>query len=127
MQNEYRWYLAAADGGHPYAMLRLSRGKYVACELFKDCKQGLEQWREKAIDIWERRANENDGDAMFELAFHGHNWLTRLPLINNWVGSRRLKKAMEMGSTDAIIEFSYHTKDGSKEMKQEAIMWLKKA
>src|SRR5690606_15430281 len=49
------------------------------------------------------------------------------PLINNWVGSRRLKKAMEMGSTDAIIEFSYHTKDGSKEMKQEAINWLRKA
>src|SRR5690606_4125749 len=119
LENEYKWYLAAAEGGNAYAMYRLGKGKYLACELLQDCKNGAEIWEKKAIAKWRTRAAAGSGDAMLELAYRDHNWFTRLPLINNLVGWTRLREALATGSTYAVLEYATKARrSGSSEKSQ---------
>ncbi|ABI56490.1 tetratricopeptide repeat protein [Alkalilimnicola ehrlichii MLHE-1] len=76
------WYHRAAQGGDPYAMLRLNWG--MICELADICPEEHDSWAEMALDRELPKAEEGDPDAMLALysiyvaledVEEGRNWL----------------------------------------------------
>ncbi|ABI56488.1 tetratricopeptide repeat protein [Alkalilimnicola ehrlichii MLHE-1] len=76
------WYHRAAEGGDPYAMLRLNWG--MICELADICPEEHDTWAEMALGQELPKAEEGDPDAMLALysiyvaleeVEEGRNWL----------------------------------------------------
>ncbi|WP_232209273.1 tetratricopeptide repeat protein [Alkalilimnicola ehrlichii MLHE-1] len=76
------WYHRAAEGGDPYAMLRLNWG--MICELADICPEEHDSWAKMALDQELPKAEEGDPDAMLALysvyvaledVEEGRNWL----------------------------------------------------
>jgi len=65
-----QWYEKAALQGDIYAMLRLATADDTLCKLVKNCALTIktpEEWAEMARLLGEKRASQDDGEAMFQL------------------------------------------------------------
>ncbi|QHC95168.1 hypothetical protein PspR84_11105 [Pseudomonas sp. R84] len=72
-----KWYEAAANQGHLYAMLRLSSKNNICLDM-KGCGgKGADEWRDQVIQIAQERAKNNDTEAMTVLFItrQGFSWL----------------------------------------------------
>jgi TPR repeat protein len=96
-----RWYEAAAEQGHLYAMLRLSSGSDL-CRTIGTChgKSG-DQWRKQALKVARERAEEGDTEAMAVLYTRGQ-------------GLSWLEQAAESGDSDGqhFLAITYKNGDG---------------
>ncbi|MGP0172103.1 tetratricopeptide repeat protein [Pseudomonas sp. NCHU5208] len=66
----YKWYEAAANQGHLYSMLRLSRQESDLCAVMNNCPAGSKtpwDWLKQAEAIAGARAEKGDGEAMYIL------------------------------------------------------------
>lgn len=76
------WFEQAANQGHSYAMLALTGRDIALCTLIKNCgpeHKTPEQWKAKALDVSEKKANAGDGEAMLLMYYltSDLNWLSR--------------------------------------------------
>lgn len=83
------WYHLAAQGGDPYAMLRLESGN--VCKLAEVCPDGGDNWAEAALAITLPEAESGDSEAMGTL-FHVYIALGERAEAIDW-----LRKASEHG------------------------------
>lgn len=93
------WYVAAAEQGELYAMLRLS-SKKDPCNLLDDCAgKGNVDWREQALKIAHERADKGDTEAMVVLftANQGLEWLERAAESGDNFAQQRLASAYQSG------------------------------
>ncbi|RON65330.1 tetratricopeptide repeat protein [Pseudomonas fluorescens] len=93
------WYVAAAEQGELYAMLRLSSKKDL-CNLLDDCAgKGNVDWREQALKIARERADKGDTEAMVVLftANQGLEWLERAAESGDNFAQQRLASAYQSG------------------------------
>lgn len=93
------WYIAAAEQGELYAMLRLSSKKDL-CNLLEDCagKNNID-WREHALKIARERADKGDTEAMVVLftANQGLEWLEKAAESGDAFAQQLLASAYKSG------------------------------
>lgn len=91
-----QWYEKAAEQGDIYAMLRLASADQTLCILMQNCAPDIKspsEWAVKAGELIRARANQGDGEAMFQLYLLTSNfdWLIKsakngFPEGQNWLG-----------------------------------------
>lgn len=79
--------LQAAEGGNPWAMATLA-GTYMP-EVDRSFCGYLgwpcdEQWVDKAIEGWEKLAEEGNGKAMYALLYHDPSWWQYIPIYREY-------------------------------------------
>lgn len=102
------WYVAAAEQGELYAMLRLS-SKKDPCNLLDDCAgKGNVDWREQALKIARERADKGDTEAMVVLftTNQGLEWLERAAESGDNFAQQRLASAYQSGEGWFLISGS---------------------
>ncbi len=79
-----KWYIAAANQGNLYAMLRLSNTQDL-CTFLTDCAHDATEWREKVIEQGRQRAEQGDAAAMIALYMAGQGlaWLEKAANSND--------------------------------------------
>ncbi|MFG0585431.1 tetratricopeptide repeat protein [Pseudomonas sp. zjy_9] len=148
-----KWFIAAADQGDLYAMLRLSRSGSDLCSATSNCPPGSKtawDWLKQAREIGKTRADAGDSEAMY-IMYLGTNdleWLEKSAdagyapaqsLLANryqegkgfffppWKRSERVeelaKKSAEGGDINGIILYQQFL-EGKKDIE---IYWTKKA
>jgi hypothetical protein len=79
--------LKAAEGGNPWAMATLA-GTHMPKVTTSYCNYlGWpcdEKWVDKAIEGWERLAEEGDGKAMYALLYHDPSWWQYIPIYRDY-------------------------------------------
>lgn len=79
--------LKAAEGGNPWAMATLA-GTHMPKVTTSYCNYlGWpcdEKWVDKAIEGWERLAEEGNGKAMYALLYHDPSWWQYIPLYRDY-------------------------------------------
>ncbi|WP_131826213.1 SEL1-like repeat protein, partial [Salinivibrio siamensis] len=79
--------LKAAEGGNPWAMATLA-GTHMPKVTTSYCNYlGWpcdEKWVDKAIEGWERLAEEGDGKAMYALLYHDPSWWQYIPFYRDY-------------------------------------------
>ena len=113
------WYIAAAEQGDLFAMLRLSRSDDPCIE--QNCEKDSEYWEERANAAARKQAANNDGAAMHALYF--------LTGDRNW-----LKKAADAGDSEAsyflarlMLSDTMDKNTGRTTLNEEARKYLEKS
>ncbi|OOF23016.1 hypothetical protein BZJ19_13980 [Salinivibrio proteolyticus] len=79
--------LKAAEGGNPWAMATLA-GTHMPKVTTSYCNYlGWpcdEKWVDKAIEGWEKLAEEGDGKAMYALLYHDPSWWQYIPFYRDY-------------------------------------------
>ena len=99
------WYVAAADQGDLYAMLRLS-SKNDLCNAMDDCAtKTSEEWRARALKIARERAAEGNTEAMVVMftANQGLDWLEKAAESKDSFAQQLLASAYQRGQGWFIV------------------------
>ncbi|WKV97384.1 hypothetical protein PYV50_01855 [Pseudomonas sp. H22_DOA] len=104
-EDAVKWYEAAAEQGHLYAMLRLSN-KEDLCTIIETCTQKSgKDWRAQALKIAHERAERGDTEAMVALytAKQGLEWLERAAESGDNFAQQLLASAYQNGKGWFVI------------------------
>ncbi|OOE63891.1 hypothetical protein BZG20_15815, partial [Salinivibrio sp. IB868] len=90
--------LKAAEGGNPWAMATLA-GTHMPKVTTSYCNYlGWpcdEKWVDKAIEGWEKLAEEGDGKAMYALLYHDPSWWQYIPIYSDYRYGKIARKLYE--------------------------------
>lgn len=94
-----KWYIAVANQGNLYAMLRLSNAQDL-CTFLTDCAHDAAEWKEKVIGQGYQRAELGDTTAMITLylAGQGFDWLEKAADLGDHYAQYMLAGFYESGS-----------------------------
>ncbi|MGP0175079.1 tetratricopeptide repeat protein [Pseudomonas sp. NCHU5208] len=113
------WYVAAAEQGDIFAMLRLSK-RDTLC-IAKKCAKDNKFWEKKALEVAGRKASEGDSSAMYAMYF--------LTGDKKW-----LMKSAEAGNGEAgyflvrlMLDDTWDRETGRSALTKEAKQYLEKA
>src|SRR5690606_19060286 len=124
MESELRWYREAAQNQQPYALWRLGQGEYLSCQLLGSCEHKAENLVEEARKIWQQRAAQGDGEAMYQVGVRALGWKQFIPFYNAYSRIGWMKKAINHDYPKAVAELYYmHEKFWGDE--SERITWLR--
>jgi TPR repeat protein len=104
-EDAVKWYEAAAEQGHIYAMLRLSNQENL-CTVVETCKQKNGQdWRAQALKTAHERAKRGDTEAMTALftAQQGLEWLEKAAESGDNFAQQLLASAYQSGQGSFLI------------------------
>src|SRR5690554_3594900 len=124
MKSELHWYQEAAQNQQPYALWRLGQGEYLSCQLLGSCEHKAENLVEEARKIWQQRAAQGDGEAMYQVGVRALGWKQFIPFYNAYSRIEWMKKAINHDYPKAVAELYYmHEKLWGDE--SERITWLR--
>lgn len=113
------WYVAAAEQGDVFAMLRLSSSDTLC--IAKTCTKDNKFWKKRALEVAKRKASEGDNSAMYALYF--------LTGDKKW-----LMKSAEAGNSEAgyflvrlMLDDTWDRKTGRSTLSKPARQYLEKA
>ncbi|MFJ2325942.1 tetratricopeptide repeat protein [Pseudomonas sp. NPDC087690] len=104
-EDAVKWYEAAAEKGHIYAMLRLSNQEDL-CTLVETCTQkNVKDWRTLALKTAHERAERGDTEAMVALftAKQGLEWLEKAAESGDDFAQQLLASAYQNGQGSFLI------------------------
>ena len=124
LESELHWYREAAKNNQPYALWRLGKGQYLNCQLFDACEHKNDKYLDQARAIWRQRAEQGDGEAMYQLGIRDLGWIKWIPYYNYQTRIKWMKKAIEHNYTNAIEEL-VHLLEKKKNDNPEILIWLR--
>jgi hypothetical protein len=117
--------LKAAEGGNPWAMATLA-GTHMPKVTTSYCNYlGWpcdEKWVDKAIEGWEKLAEEGDGKAMYALLYHDPSWWQYIPFYRDYRYGKLADKLYE----NRGYTFFFDDKFWSRSNEDVRIEFLKK-